>query len=116
MFVWGIFVLTFPLWCPGAASILRNEGVVNVFYSPGNRPRTLGKFLQAVIPFAARAMDRILQRHGIERINVWAMDRVRLPEHSRKGVWQRLNLTFDDNLGQMRTAGYLSRLVATDPQ
>jgi hypothetical protein len=62
-------------------------------------------------------MNRLFRRHGIERINVWAMGRVQSTEDRRKSVWKIMNLTLDNSsLGQMPTAGYLKHLAATEQQ
>jgi hypothetical protein len=115
-FVRDIFILTCPLWCPGNSSILRNEGIIDVFYSPGSRARNLDRFLRPVMKFSARSIDRLFQLHGIERINVWGMGRVRSAKEGGKSVWLILNLTFDNRLLQPYSPGYLPSLLSTDPQ
>jgi predicted nucleic acid-binding Zn ribbon protein len=115
MFVWDIFILTFPLWCPGNASILRSEDVVDIFYDLGGRPRSLGKFLQAVMIYSARAMDRMFKRDGVEKINLWGAGRLRSPDPNQKDNWRILSLTLKRGSEQMEKTSYLSKLVAADP-
>ena len=117
-FIWDIFVLSFPLWCPGNAAIIRTGGSVEVFYGPPERDtKTTDRFIRRTIWFAGRAMDRILRHEGIDRVNVWAIGKVRSEEGQRKRVWKRVRLTLEwKNWQYMQSISSLSHLAATDPQ
>jgi len=117
-FIWDIFVLSFPLWCPGNAAITRAGGLVEVFYGPPERnTETIDRFIRRTIWFAGRAMDRILRHEGIDRVDVWAMGKVGSEDGQRKRVWKRVRLTLEWKTWQyMLGTNSLSRLAAQNPQ
>ena len=117
-FIWDIFILSFPLWCPGNVSITRTGRLVEVFYNPPRgKTETTEGFVSAVIRYASRAMDRIFRREGIDRVNVWSIGTVRSSEDHKKRVCKMMKLAMDNTtLSSMATGGGLSHLAATDPQ
>ena len=114
-FVWSIFILTFPLWCPGTATILRNGNIVDVFYSPGNKPKGLEIFVKVLAGYAARAMNYIFMIDSVEQVNVWAMGSVFSTDNHSKKIWKLINMTLTrDSFEQTMGKGYLPHLVNTE--
>ena len=116
--IWDIFVLSFPLWCPGNVAIIRHDGLVEVYYNPPARnTETTDRFIRRMIWFSSRTMDKLLNHYGIERVNTWAMGKVRSEEGNRKRIWRIVRLTLDKKSPQyIPGADSLSRLAATNPQ